>query len=77
MCQRASSRATTGWLSQRVRAVASLSHSTSVGPCLSQVALVAMNIIGDPADFGDESSLVSWGSAVSEEENLFLTGGKG
>ena len=37
---------------------------------------MAINIIGDPADFGEESNLVSLGSATSKEENLFLTGGK-
>lgn len=37
--------------------------------------MVAINIIGDPADFSDENNIVSLGSFIPEEENLFLMGG--
>lgn len=35
--------------------------------------MVAVNIIGDPADFGDESNIVSRGSFIPKERHLFLT----
>lgn len=34
---------------------------------------MAINIIGDPADFSDESNIVSLGSFIPEEGHLFLT----
>lgn len=33
--------------------------------------MVAINIIGDPADLGDESNIVSLASFIPKEENLF------
>lgn len=39
------------------------------------MALVAINIIGDPADFGDESNIVSMGSLVPKVKGISVGGG--
>jgi hypothetical protein len=37
--------------------------------------LVAINIIGDPADFGDKSNIVSLGYLIPKEDSVLLFGG--